>query len=170
MKLVAQVGERSYKMEVEPAGEGSYRVDIDGDTLIVDARRVAGGGILSLLIGGRSYETHIGGRNGDYHVALFGSAFQVNLQDELASRVISKGPAKVADRRQSILAPMPGLVVEMKVSTGDRIAAGQAVVVVEAMKMQNELSAAAPGIVSEVHVKKGDAVASGQLLVTLAAE
>jgi biotin carboxyl carrier protein len=170
VKVLASVGEKSYKMAVEAAGNGVYRVEVDGETLLVDARRVGGGAIMSLIIAGRSYETHVGGRDGDYRVALFGSAFQVRLQDELASRMKSKGTATAADRRQSILAPMPGLVVEMKVSTGDRVAAGQAIVVVEAMKMQNELSAVAPGIVSEVHVKKGDAVASGQLLVTLAAQ
>jgi biotin carboxyl carrier protein len=170
VRVLARVGERSFKMAVEAAGDGGYRVSLDGESMLVDARRVGGGAIMSLIIQGRSYETHVGGRNGDYRVALFGSAFQVELQDELASRVKSKGPGAAADRSQPILAPMPGLVVEMKVSTGDRVAAGQAIVVVEAMKMQNELSAAAPGVVSEVHVKKGDAVASGQLLVTLAAD
>jgi biotin carboxyl carrier protein len=170
VKLVARVGERSYKMTVEAAGDGVYLVEIDGEKLLVDARRVGARATLSLLIGGRSYETHVWGHHGDYRVALFGSALQVTLQDELTSRVKSKEAGASADLRQSIVAPMPGLVVELKVSQGDRIEAGQAVVVVEAMKMQNELSAAAPGVVSQVHVKKGDAVASGQLLVTLAAQ
>jgi pyruvate carboxylase subunit B len=62
---------------------------------------------------------------------------------------------------------MPGLVVEVKVSAGEPVQAGQAVIIVEAMKMQNELTAAAPGVVSEVHVRSGDAVASGQTLLTL---
>ena len=168
MKVIARIGDKSYKMEIEPVAGGNYRVRMNGSTVLVDARRVGKGSILSLLIEGRSYETHITGSKGDYRIALFGSAFDVDLEDELASRVATKGP-KAASDRQSIVAPMPGLVVELKVSPGDRVVAGQAIAVVEAMKMQNELSADAPGIVSEVHVKVGDAVASGQPLVTLTA-
>lgn len=170
VKITATIGEKSYNMKVEPAAAGNYMVSIDGDEFRVDARRVGKGAIISLIIGGRSYETHVDGRKGDYHVALVGSAFDVRLQDELASRVRSRGPGAAGDRRLSIDAPMPGLVVEVKVSPGDRVEAGQAVAIVEAMKMQNELSASDAGIVEEVHVKQGDAVASGQLLVTLTAE
>ncbi len=170
MKLVAQVGKRSYKMKMEPAGDGTYRVELDGDTFLVDAKRVGTSAIISLLIEGRSYETHIAGKKGDYHVALVGSAFDVDLQDELAARITSKRAEDASGLLQSISAPMPGLVVDLKVSVGDRVEAGEAVAVVEAMKMQNELSALAAGVVSEVHVKQGDAVASGQALVTLKTE
>jgi biotin carboxyl carrier protein len=169
MKTLARVGNKSYKMKIEPAAGGTYRVLIDDDEYLVDARRVGGGAILSLLVEGRSYEIHVAGAKGDYHVALVGSAFDVALQDELASRVASDRPGDAAGV-QSINAPMPGLIVEIKVAEGDRVEKGQAVAIVEAMKMQNELSAPGPGKVSEVHVKKGDAVASGQPLITLASE
>lgn len=170
MKIIARVGKKSYKMRVESGADGNYRVQMDDETYVVDARRVGKSAVLSLLIEGRSYETHVDGRKGDYHVALVGSAFDVDIEDELASRVTSKAAGAGGDKRQSIAAPMPGLVVEIKVAPGDRVEAGQAIAIVEAMKMQNELSASAPGIVSEVHVQKGDAVASGQPLVSLTAE
>jgi len=169
MKTLARIGDKSYKMKIEQAAGGDYRVLIDDDEYQVDARRVGGGAILSLLVEGRSYEIHVAGSKGDYHVALVGSAFEVKLEDELASRVASDGAGRAADVR-SIVAPMPGLIVEMKVKEGDRVESGQAVAIVEAMKMQNELSAPGPGTVSEVHVKKGDAVASGQPLITLTPE
>lgn len=169
MKVVASVGKKTYEMKVEPAAGCRYRILVDDDEYVVDARRVGGGGILSLLIGNRSYETHVTGSKGRYHVALVGSALEVNLQDELASRVAAEGAGGAADVI-SIEAPMPGLIVEVKVAEGDNVEAGQAVAIVEAMKMQNELASPGPGLVSEVHVKKGDAVASGQPLVTITNE
>jgi len=69
-----------------------------------------------------------------------------------------------------IAAPMPGKVVDVKVSQGDRVKKGQAVVIVEAMKMQNELSAALDGLVKEVCVKAGDTVESGQKMVVISKE
>jgi biotin carboxyl carrier protein len=167
LKMVARVGDKRFRMLVEAASDGKYRVDLDGKSLLVDARRVGGGAILSLLIEGRSYETHVDGAKNKYHVALVGSAFDVILEDELSSRISSKAGAAPGDQSHVIVAPMPGLVVEVKVSAGEPVQAGQAVIIVEAMKMQNELTAAAPGVVSEVHVRSGDAVASGQTLLTL---
>jgi pyruvate carboxylase subunit B len=169
MKALARVGKKEYKIKVEPVSAGEYRICIDEDEYTVDARRVGGGGIFSLLVDGQSFETHVAGGRGDYHVALVGSAFNVVLQDELASRVAAEGAGRRSGE-QSIDAPMPGLIVEMKVKEGDQVEAGQAVAIVEAMKMQNELSAPVPGTVSEVHAKKGDAVASGQPLVTITSE
>jgi biotin carboxyl carrier protein len=166
MKTLARVGNKTYKINVAQAADGDYRIRIDDDEYLVNARRVGDGGIISLLVGGRSYETHVAGARGDYHVALVGSAFDVVLQDELASRVAAEGAA-AAGGVSSVNAPMPGLIVEMKVAEGDRVEAGQAVAIVEAMKMQNELTATGPGVVSEIHVSKGEAVASGQPLVTI---
>lgn len=165
MKVLARVGKKSYKIKIEPGAGGRYRVLMDDDEYTVDARRVGGRRVISLLMGGRSYETHVEGAKGDYHVTVFGSAFDVSLEDELAARVAKEGGTAAGGVR-SIMAPMPGLIVEIKVAAGDRVEAGQAVAVVEAMKMQNELSAPESGTVSEIHVKKGDAVASGQPLVT----
>jgi len=167
MKVTARVGDTSYVIEVQPLAGGEYEVKLDGETCRVDARRVGRGGVISLLIGGKSYETHVDGAKGDYHVALVGSAFDVQLQDELAARIKPRGAGASSGRTQAISAPMPGLVVEIRVSPGERVEAGQPVAIVEAMKMQNELTAPATGVVSEVHVKRGDAVASGQPLVTL---
>lgn len=168
MKMVARVGDNDFKIELEGAPNGQYKVSLDDRSFLVDARRVRNSAILSLLIEGRSYETHVGGARGKYHVSLVGSAFDVLLEDELSSRVSSKSAGAAQGEGRAVVAPMPGLVVEIKVSPGDIVEAGQPVVIVEAMKMQNELAASAPGVVSEVHVKSGDAVASGQTLLTLA--
>jgi biotin carboxyl carrier protein len=165
--MVARVGGKEFKVDLKNSPDGRYEVEMDGKSFLVDARRVGSSAVLSLLMEGRSYETHVSGTKGKYHVALVGSAFDVILEDELSSRVSSKSTGSALDEGHAVVAPMPGLVVEVKVSAGDRVEAGQAVAIVEAMKMQNELSASTPGVVSEVHVKSGDAVASGQTLLTL---
>jgi pyruvate carboxylase subunit B len=167
LKMVARVGEVNFNVELEGTPNGQYKVNLDGKSFLVDARRVGTSAILSLLIEGRSYETHVDGARNKFHVALVGSAFDVILEDELSSRVSSKGAGAAEDEGRAVVAPMPGLVVQIKVSPGDRVESGQAVAIVEAMKMQNELSAPAPGVVAEVHVKSGDAVATGQTLLTM---
>jgi biotin carboxyl carrier protein len=166
--MVARVGEKTFKIDLKAAPNGQYKVDLEDKSYLVDARRVGNSAILSLLIEGRSYEAHVREDGDKHHVTLVGSAFDVHLEDELSSRVSSKSGGAADDEGRTVVAPMPGLVVEIKVAAGDRVEAGQAVAIVEAMKMQNELSASAPGVVSEVHVKSGDAVASGQTLLTLA--
>lgn len=168
MKMMARVGDKSFEIEVEKAPDGRYRIGLESESFLVDARRVGNSAILSLLIGGRSYETHVSKDGGKYHVSLVGSAFDVLLEDELSSRVSSAVAGDDPGAAQAVVAPMPGLVVAIKVEPGDKVEAGQAVAIVEAMKMQNELAASAAGTVSEVHVKSGDAVASGQALLTIA--
>ena len=66
-----------------------------------------------------------------------------------------------------VTAPMPGMVVRVEVTEGDTVSAGQGVVIVEAMKMENELRAEGPAVVGRVHVRDGEAVKKGQLLVDL---
>lgn len=70
----------------------------------------------------------------------------------------------------TIAAPMPGKVVDVKVAAGDKVEKGQAAVIIEAMKMQNELFAAIDGTIKEVHVKAGDTVEAGQKLVVIVKE
>jgi len=167
LKMVARLGDKSFEIDVEKAPDGRYRIGLESESFLVDARRVGKSAILSLLIEGHSYETHVSKDRGKYHVSLVGSAFDVLLEDELSSRVSSAVAGADADAAQAVIAPMPGLVVAVKVEPGDKVEAGQAVAIVEAMKMQNELAAPSAGIVSEVHVKNGDAVASGQTLLTI---
>ncbi|MEP7346026.1 MAG: biotin/lipoyl-containing protein, partial [Gemmatimonadaceae bacterium] len=80
------------------------------------------------------------------------------IQELTAARSGPKGPA-------AVVAPMPGLVVRIYVAEGERVVAGQGVVVIEAMKMENELRAAADGVVKSIHAVQGNAVEKGTVLV-----
>jgi biotin carboxyl carrier protein len=90
----------------------------------------------------------------------------VRVQDEV-SRALSAIGGRHLSGNAEVVAPMPGVVVDVRVRPGERIRAGQAVVVVEAMKMQNELTAEADGTVERVAVKAGDAVDGGAVLVVV---
>lgn len=105
---------------------------------------------------------------GRYTLWVDGYRFDVEALDERtrAIRDLSAASAR-APGPAPILAPMPGLIVRVGVGPGDRVEAGQGVVVIEAMKMENELRATSPGVVRSVEVQPGMAVEKGALLVVL---
>jgi len=97
-----------------------------------------------------------------------GEAYQVEVADERERRLRGAvGRAEARAGRREVSAPMPGKVVAVLVRVGEEVAAGQGVVVIEAMKMENELKAAAPGRVAEVRAVAGKAVNGGEVLVVL---
>lgn len=131
---------------------------------------VADSPVRMMTIGLRVYRMVARKRDGRGRYTLWvdGYRFDVEALDErtrairdlAAARAVPAGPAPVR-------APMPGLIVRINVKPGDRVEAGQGVVVMEAMKMENELRATAAGTVSSVNVSPGAAVEKGALLVTL---
>lgn len=153
-------------VEVRAVGD-LYEVTIDGTTHTVDARRIGGTQVRSLLIAGRSYETNIVTDGDRRDVYLNGDLYPVEVYDELWARA-REGKAESASAGETILAPIPGAVVKILVETGAVVAAGQPLAVLEAMKMQNELTASRAGVVQEVRAKVGDTVASGQVLIVIA--
>lgn len=149
------------------------RVTIDADGLfqIDDASGSAAiakvtDGSYSVVIEGAQHTVTVGSSgNGTYEVASRGETFEIKIIDP--RRLARSGAGLSADGPQTIIAPMPGKVVEVKVTVGDVVNKGDGVVVVEAMKMQNELKAAKAGTVVSVNVSAGDSVAPGSALVVI---
>ena len=123
-------------------------------------------------VGGRLYRViaRRGAAQGQFTLELGGFRFEVEVLDERARsiRQLSGAAARPAGPA-SLVAPMPGLVVRVLVQPGDRVQAGQGVMVIEAMKMENELRTRTPGIVRSVAVTPGSAVEKGALLVEFVA-
>ena len=146
------------------------RVTVDGQSFDVDLGRVAGGPVRSLLVDGVSHR--IAARrdgSGRWDIHLRGRRMQADVVDDRTRAIramTGNGVAAVGPR--PVIAQMPGLVVRVEVSEGDTVIAGQGVVIVEAMKMENELLAEGPAVVRRVHVRDGEPVEKGQLLVDLA--
>jgi biotin carboxyl carrier protein len=116
----------------------------------------------TVLINGRSYRVSRS-RAGEYHVN--GRTVAVEVFDPRALR--ARGQANSAEGRQNVTAPMPGKVVRLLVSVGDVVEAGAGLVVVEAMKMQNQMKSPKNGRVAEIKTKEGAAVTAGDVLVVV---
>jgi biotin carboxyl carrier protein len=146
-------------------GERGCTVQIDGRSIPVDICEPAPG-VLSLLIGGRSYRCVRTVFADEETIAVGGQQHRVAVIDP---RSLRSGRRRhgAGNGTLQIKASMPGRVARVLVAPGDAVAAHQGVVVIEAMKMQNELKAARDGRVAEVRVAAGDKVTSGQVLAVL---
>ena len=149
------------------AHQGRLWVEVEGRRLEADFRRLPDGEVYSLLIEGRSHEVRVTPAGEALEVTIDGTTFPVEVKHPLERLLQSTQAAHRVDAGETVAAPMPGLVVSVKVRAGDRVAAGQAVAVVEAMKMQNELVARHGGVVSDVLVAERESVSAGQALLRL---
>ena len=163
MLFDATVDGRTMRVDVR-GKDGRYVVTIDGKPLEVDLFD-GGRDFVSLLIAGRSHEAGLEKHPSGFTVVLTDDVVAVDLAE--AAR--GEGPAhkRLASGPARVMAPMPGRVLRVQVSAGDLVPAGQGLVVVEAMKMENELKAPRAGRVLEVAVHEGQAVETGALLVVL---
>lgn len=163
MILDATIDGRSVCVDVREEHDGSYTLTLDGQPLRVDARD-AGRGLLSLIIDGRSHAAAVERHAEGYAVVLGHQSFDVCFQEAThgvpaATKAVS-GPAKLK-------APMPGKIVRLLTAVGADVSAGQGLIVMEAMKMENELKAPRAGRVKELPVQEGQTVESGALLAVL---
>jgi biotin carboxyl carrier protein len=146
---------------------GGYEIRVDGRRRVVDAVPV-GPAAWSMLIAGRSYEVGLVERAaGELTVHVNGRPVAVRLGGRLRGRRRAPADADAGRGPQAVAAPMPGRVVKILVEPGQRVQARQGVVVVEAMKMENELRAARAGVVREVRVREGASVDANTVLVII---
>ena len=167
------IGDRVRSVAVVRKG-GVLHVDLDGRTHLVDARRI-GDAVVSLLVeqdGGaaRSVDASFAAQPaaGDFDVHLDGRTIAVQIRPAGSfGRQKQAGSAATSSGPQRVTSPMPGKVVRVLVQPGDLVTARQGLVVVEAMKMENELRAARDGRVRDVAVAEGQSVDAGAMLLTV---
>jgi biotin carboxyl carrier protein len=167
MKYYATVDGQTYEIVIEGRG----RITVDGVEMVADMRPVGRPELLSLLLDRASHEVVVeqdaGGRN-LYSVLVGGTQYQVKVQDERARRLAQADRSVRAPAGElAIKSPIPGLIVRVPVAPGQSVTQGEPLVILEAMKMENELRAPRDGVVHEVRVEAGAQVALGQVLVTL---
>jgi biotin carboxyl carrier protein len=163
VRFDATVAGRPVRVEVR-GRSGRYTVLLDGRSLDVDLQDT-GGDFVSLLVDGRSYDVGLEKRAAGYLVVLPDDALEVELAESVGGggtpgRKTAGGPVR-------IVAPMPGKLVRILVEPGSVVEAGQGLLVMEAMKMENELRAPRAGRVRDVPVREGQAVETGALLAVL---
>ncbi len=122
-------------------------------------------GVYSVLMDGRSYEARVEEHAGGLVVVIEGYRFEIDVRDP---RRFRRAPGTSgASGMQTVSAPMPGKVVRVLAAVGDTVDAGQGLLVVEAMKMQNEMKSPRAGKVASISVKEGATVAAGEVLATI---
>ena len=169
MKLWVTLEGRDAEVEFE-AIDGRVFLEVDGRRVEADFVRLPDGEVWSLLVDGRSHELRVAHHLEGLEVTVNGTMIPVEVRSPL-EKLLAQGVGDRARHRDEVVsAPMPGAIVAFRVKPGDTVKPGQPIVVLEAMKMQNELACLNAGVVAQIHVPVGAAVASGQPLVTLKPE
>jgi pyruvate carboxylase subunit B len=164
VKYLVSVAGREVEVEVD-----GDRVTVAGATRTASLRSIAGTPSRQLLLDGRpAVLTLRSSGRGQWTLGRAGDRWDAEVLDERTRHIRSLTAGSAAERGPATLrAPMPGLVVRILVEPGREVARGAGVVVLEAMKMENELKAPAAGIVAAVRVQPGEPVEKGQVLVEL---
>lgn len=165
MKFVVSLEDRVEQVEVIEA-DGSYRLTIGDQTWVVDARLTAEG-IYSLLIDGVSYAVDVTDEEGVCTVHVGAAAWAMRVEEATRHALRTSAGAGAAHGGQTLTAPLPGKITHVAVKPGDRVQRGDTLLVIEAMKMENEFRASAAGTVAQVRVHSGQAVNAGDVLVVI---
>jgi biotin carboxyl carrier protein len=163
VRLTIRSGDRLHEVEIERS-DAHFRVVVDGTEHLVDARKLEAD-FYSILMEGRSYEVSVEPEGDRYHVRHGAAKKTVTLTD--AARAALDGLRATGSGPESVVTVMPGKVVRVLVKPGDEVSAGQGLVVVEAMKMENEIGAPRDGRVTSVAVEPGRAVEAGATLLVI---
>jgi pyruvate carboxylase subunit B len=162
MKYFVKIGDRELEVELGPEG-----ILVEGEVLVADLVEMDGTDVHSLLLGPESHRV-LASRNGleGWNLHLRGHHFQAQVVDERTRAIRAMAGTQEGFRGPKALrAPMPGLVVKIEVEVGEKVEAGQGLVIVEAMKMENELKSEGEGSVAKILVEPGQAVDKDQILV-----
>lgn len=153
-------------VDIEPAGENRFKLTINGVSHVVDALTLPHGAV-TMLVDSDSYGVEFEENGDEVGVLVRGQVTRVDVADERRLRLRAGTAGFTAEGKQVINAPMPGKVVKVLVKVGDEVKQGQGLVVVEAMKMENELKSPKDGKVVELFAKEGTAVENNAKLVVV---
>ena len=166
MKFEVRIGAKTRVVELTQE-DARWRVGLDGKATEADVLMIAPD-LLSMLLDGRSYEIRVTPRpDGALTLQIAGQEFTAEVLDPRAWRGRRHGGVE-AEGRQQIAAPMPGKVVRVLVEIGQKVESGQGLVVVEAMKMQNEVRSPKSGTIERLMAKEGQPVNAGEVLAVVA--
>lgn len=156
---------KTHRLELTQ-GESLWHCNIDGHSLDVDAALTARE-VMSVLIGGDAFEIkRERSLRGDLHLVIGSARYAIDVQDPRSLRTRRAAAGSEAGP-QKIIAPMPGKIIRIAVAVGDEVKAGQGVIVMEAMKMQNEMKSPKDGKVKKVLVAEGATVNPGDTLAII---
>jgi biotin carboxyl carrier protein len=163
MKYITTIKDKKFEIEIQNDGS----VLVNGQPREVDFLSLTPS-LYSIIMNGHSLEVVIEERDGAYEVLMGGRLYEGAVLDERAQLMLSRRGGKVAETGEvSIKSPMPGMIVAVTVEEGQAVTAGQTVIILESMKMQNELKAPRDGVVQRVSVAAGQTVEQKKVLITI---
>ncbi len=168
MSLEIRLDDRSVQVELVNKDEHSIEILINGKLYKLDIIMVEEG-VYSILYNGKSYNVEIleGGHLKKSRVSTLYRSFEIEIIDAESRYLMSRKDNLLADEESIISSPMPGKVVKIPVKTGNKVKAGDTVIIISAMKMESEYKAGKSGIIKEIHVKEGDTIEGHQPLIII---
>jgi biotin carboxyl carrier protein len=164
MKYITTIGSKEYTVDIID----DKHISIDGKILEVDFESVSGQPVFSLIIDGKSHEGYVYSDEDNWQVLLRGRLYQARVEDEREKRLRDSADHGVAENGEFHLkAPMPGMVVVIPVSEGEVVKKGQVLLILESMKMQNELKSPKDGTIHRIRVHSGEKVEQRQPLMSV---
>lgn len=164
MKYITTVGDKQFLVEIID----DQHVSVDGKVYEVDFESVSGQPVYSLIVDGKSHESYVAQVDDIWQVLMRGRLYPVSVEDEREQRLRAAAGGGVTETGEFHLkSPMPGLVVTIPVSEGQEVKKGQVLLILESMKMQNELKSPRDGKVNRIKVKAGESVEQRQTLLSV---
>jgi biotin carboxyl carrier protein len=164
MKYITTVEGTQYLVEIID----EKHVSVDGKVYNIDFESVSGQPVFSLIVDGKSHEAYVQEGDENWQVLMRGRLYPVKVEDEREKRLRAAAGGGVAETGEFHLkAPMPGLVIAIPITEGQEVKRGQVLLILESMKMQNELKAPRDGKVSRIKVKPGESVEQKQALLSV---
>jgi biotin carboxyl carrier protein len=166
MRYISEVDGLEFPVEILD----EHHVRFGGEILEADLAPVSGESLYSLIVNGESFEGYVYPDEDGWQVLLLGQFYQVHVEDEREKHLRSAVQGVVRTGTEFVLkAPMPGLVISVLVTEGQVVAMGQTLVILESMKMQNNLRAPLAGKVARIRIQVGESVEQKQVLLNLTA-
>ncbi len=164
MKYITTIDEKEFLVEIID----DSHVSVDGKIFELDFESVESQPVFSLIVNGKSYEAYVYQGDEDLEVLIKGRLYHSKVEDERERRLRAASGGEVAQTGPFHLkAPMPGLVVAVQVESGQEVKKGDVLLILESMKMQNELKSPRDGVVGRIQVKAGDSVEQRQKMLSV---
>ncbi|OGW16570.1 MAG: hypothetical protein A3G93_13950 [Nitrospinae bacterium RIFCSPLOWO2_12_FULL_45_22] len=166
MAYEVKIDDQIYRVEVEEDA-GAYQIKVGDRVYWVDVAQPQPY-FYSLIINGHSYEVDISPQNDQRDILVEGKAFHTEVYDETRKPLLSKKKLEFLEGEQKIVSSMPGKVISILAQPGHQVKKGTGVIVIQAMKMENEIKAPKDGEIKEIRVTEGKTIEAGEVLLVIA--
>jgi len=163
---VTSPSSKEYEIELYENADGSFDVSCEGEKIHCDLREIRHGHLYSILLNRRCHDVTVFRKEEGVELSIDGREFQFQVLDEMA-KVLQKAGGQRAKKKGPpvIKAQMPGVVIDVLVKEGQRVVKGDILLLMEAMKMQNEILAPADALIKKVEITKGQLLKDGQKMI-----